>query len=168
MAFRRITALLGAGVIFATGAQLKSNSFNVAIEMGSYHMNSKNYFFGGLKMGYYFLIFPNKYNITNEIFIDGVQTAGDDYFNQFDIGFNWVTNFNNPFNLFVGVRTGLIYKSSDTANTWGFQGGLLYTFNRKQQLEVGVSWDNIYHAPKPEKWGSSVVRAYVGYSFMGF
>ncbi|MRJ07049.1 MAG: hypothetical protein C6I01_05970, partial [Epsilonproteobacteria bacterium] len=163
----RLTALLGAGVILASGVQLKSNTFNVGIELGNYHMEDHNYLFGALKMGYYFLIFPNKYNITNEIFIDGVQTVGSDLFNQFDIGFNWVTNFNNPFNAFVGVRTGLIYWDGDTGHTWGFQGGILYSFNRKQQLEVGVSWDHIYSGSKTDEWGNSVIRVYAGYSFMG-
>jgi hypothetical protein len=160
------TAITALSLLY--GFELKSNKMDVGIRVGNLNQNHVNYLYGSLKLGYYFLLFPNRYRISNEVFIDGVQTVGAKYFNMVDIGLNWVTNLAYPFDFFAGVRGGWIRRDGKDGHTWGFQGGLLYKINRQQILEAGVSWDNIFDNPDPDKWGHTIVRGWVGLDFYGF
>jgi|GEM_PF-2403393 len=156
------------GISFLWGFDLKSNRVNVGIRVGDFNQNHKNYLYGGLKLGYYFMLMPNKYRISNEVFIDGAQVVGNKYATMVDVGINWLTNLARPFDFFMGVRTGIIRRGDKNGHTWGVQGGLLYKVNKKEILEAGVSWDNIYDNPDPTNWGSSIVRSWVGVNFYGF
>ncbi|MEO1942429.1 MAG: hypothetical protein ABGW77_06005 [Campylobacterales bacterium] len=169
---------IGIGIVaftligYGAGLPLKSNSLGIGAEFGNYNESregAQNFLYIGVKGSYHFYI-PNRYGISNELFIKLLQSIQHIPFQQIEIGINWFTNLNSNWNYFFGFNTGILHRHNENGYTFGVQGGALYSFTSKTKLKIGVAWENFYSTPENAngEWGGRILRPFIGIEQIGF